>query len=307
MAKRVSWRGVYSAIVNPFTQSGEFDEKAFRQNVSMSIDEGVGGLVINGHNGEVHLISDEERYRFLRVAIDECRGRVPIVAGAGAIGTLDVIRHCKDARAAGADGVMIEPPYFMRPKPSDLVAHFSRISDATELPIMVYNVPHRAGTDVTTAMMVKLMEHANIAAIKESTGSYDRMMELMEATGDELSFFVGPAGVFGFPGVLMGASGFVDGMQQVAGRDAALLFEYAEKGDVARGVPLQKKLFRLRTLVFEFSTTSPVTLKDAMRLQGRPGGWPRPPLRSAEGAELDRFAQILRSIGYLDGARVAAQ
>lgn len=297
--KRVGWRGSFTAIVNPFTQAGALDEKLLRANINLAIAEGVHGLVINGHNGEVHLMEEAERDRVLDIAMQEIAGRVPVVAGAGGIATAEVIARTRKASAAGVQGVMIEPPYFMCPKPADLHAHFARISDAVDLPIMIYNVPHRAGTDVTVDILEKLLASANIAAIKDSANSYQRMMEMLARVGDRIAVFVGPAGVWGFPGILMGAVGYVDGMQQVAGRAATELYEFAMAGDVARGVPLQHRLYGLRTLIFESPSTAPSTLKDAMRLMGRPGGYPRPPLRPLAGAELERFAARLGELGFL--------
>ena len=138
--RRVSWEGSFPANVTPFTKSGDIDEALLRQNVRMTLDEGAHGIVVCGHNGEAHLMTPEERKRVIAVSVEEVNGRIPVIAGTGAIATDVVIRQTKDAKDVGADGAMIEPPYFMKPKPADTIAHYARITDAVDIPIMVYNV-----------------------------------------------------------------------------------------------------------------------------------------------------------------------
>ena len=305
--RKVNWEGSYPALVTPFTKEGAIDEKLLRANVNLAVDEGSHGIVICGHNGEAHLMTAEERKRVLAIAVETNNGRVPLIAGTGGIRTEDVIRHTKDAKDVGAVGAMIEPPYFMRAKDGDLIAHYAEISDAVDMPIMLYNCPSRSGTDMKTDLIEKTAEQANIVAIKDACHIYERMMEMLQRFGDRINIFIGPQGIWGFAGVVMGAMGYVDGMQQVAGRDGVVLYDYAKARDYKRGVPLQHKLLPLRTLSFESDGTAPSTLKDAMRLLGRPGGWPRKPLRAQEGESLKKFERKLREYGFLNGAAAAAE
>ena len=298
---RVSWAGSFPAIVTPFAQDGSLDEALIRANVKMTVDEGAHGLVICGHNGEAHLMTEKEREQVITWAVEEVAGRIPVIAGTGHINTLDVIRLTKAAKAAGADGALIEAPYFMRTKPADTVAHFARISDAVDIPIKLYNNPARAGIDLTVEIIDKLAEKANIVSIKDSMGSFERIMQLIQGVGDRVKVFIGPARLFGFATILMGADGFVDGNAQIAGRASTKLYDLAVAGDHERGVPLQHQMFRIGQALFDSAGTPPATIKDGMRILGRPGGWPRPPLRAMEGDDLRRFEDALKATGLVAG------
>ncbi len=298
---RVSWAGSFPAIVTPFTQDGALDEALIRANVKMTVDEGAHGLVICGHNGEAHLMTDKEREQVITWAVEEVAGRIPVIAGTGHINTLDVIRLTKAAKAAGADGALIEAPYFMRTKPADTVAHFARISDAVDIPIKLYNNPARAGIDLTVDIIDKLAEKANIVSIKDSMGSFERIMQLIQGVGDRVKVFIGPARLFGFAAIIMGADGFVDGNAQIAGRASTDLYDLAVARNHERGVPLQHQMFRIGQALFDSAGTPPATIKDGMRILGRPGGWPRPPLRAMEGEDLRRFEDALKTIGLVAG------
>lgn len=298
---RVSWAGSFPAIVTPFAQDGALDEALIRANVKMTVNEGAHGLVICGHNGESHLMTDKEREQVITWAVEEVAGRIPVIAGTGHINTLDVIRLTKAATAAGADGALIEAPYFMRTKPADTVAHFARISDAVDIPIKLYNNPARAGIDLTVDIIDKLAEKANIVSIKDSMGSFERVMQLIQGVGDRVKVFIGPARLFGFAAIIMGADGFVDGNAQIAGRASTDLYDLAVARDHARGVPLQHQMFRVGQALFDSAGTPPATIKDGMRILGRPGGWPRPPLRAMEGDDLRRFEDALKATGLVAG------
>ena len=303
MSKRkVSWEGAFPANVTPFTKSGDIDEALLCQNVRMTLDEGAHGIVVCGHNGEAHLMTPDERKRVIAVSVEEVGGRIPVIAGTGAISTDLVIRQTKDAKDVGADGAMIEPPYFMKPKHADTIAHYARITDAVDFPIMVYNVPGRAGVDLTTDVIEQAAEVSNICAVKDSCHVFERMMEMIQRFGERINVFIGPQGIWGFPGVLLGAMGFVDGLQQICGREGTELYDLAKARDYEGGVALQHRLHPLRTIIFQSASTSPASLKDAMRLLGRPAGYPRPPLRLAQGEDLRRLEHALREHGYLTGA-----
>lgn len=299
-----NWCGSFPAIVTPFTIDGDIDEPSLRENIRLVVQEGSHGIVVAGHNGEAHLMSSAERARVINIAVEEISGRIPVIAGTGGIATAEVIENSKIAATAGVDGVMIEPPYFMRPIRSDLIEHFTRVADALDLPIMAYNNPARAQVDLTPEIVCELMAVARVAAIKDSLGDFTRIVRLLHAAGPELAVFVGPSRLFGYAGVTIGAAGFVDGLQQVAGPMAAELYNLAKAGDRERGLEVQRQLFLLGDALFHSAGTSPATIKDAMRFLGRPGGLPRAPLRAMQGADLEAFTAQLRAIGF--APRVAA-
>ena len=302
--RRVGWKGSFPAIVTPFTRDGALDEATIRANVSLTVEEGAHGLVIVGHNGEAHLMNEAERERVTAIAVEEVNGRIPVVAGTGEINTDTVIRQTRAAMAAGADGVMVEAPYFMRPRPDDIVAHYARISDACDIPIKMYNNPARAGIDLKPDTVAKCADMANIVSIKDSCGDFVRLMDYLQVLGERMLVFCGPARLYGYPAIAMGCAGFVDGLPQVTPK-AIALYDLAAANDAARGVPLQHDLFRLGQALNDAAGTAPATIKDAMRLLGRPGGWPRPPLRPMEGEDLRGLEATLVSLGL--APRAAAE
>ena len=294
---RVSWQGSFPAIVTPFTKDGDIDEALLRANINMTIDEGAHGVVVCGHFGEAHLMNDDERDRVIAIGVEEVAGRVPAIAGTGGISTAEVIRRTKWAKEAGAVGAMIEAPYFMLTKPADTLAHYACVTDAVDLPIKVYNNPRRATATLTVDMFESLAEMANIVSIKESSGDMELVMHLIQRVGDRLRIFIGPARKLGFAAIIMGAHGFVDGNPQFVGRRAHQLYDLAMARDHEQGVPLQHFLMRCGQLIYESAGTDPATIKDAMRYLGRPGGWPRSPLRAMEGEDLARFHAALDDLG----------
>ena len=296
---RVTWHGSFPALMTPFTESGAIDETLLRANVNLAIDEGVHGFVICGHNGEAHVMSAEERQRVTAIAVEANDRRVPVVSGTGHIGTADVIALTRDARDAGADGAMIEAPYFLTPRAEDVYAHYAHVADAVDFPVMIYNNPKRAGIDMDLALVDRLADIPAIVAIKDSTFSYERILELIHGVADRIRIFVGPARVFGFQTIQMGAHGFVDELQQIMGREGAQLYDLAVAGDHERGLPIQHNAYRLHAVLARAPGSYPATVKDAMRILGRPGGYPRRPLRAMEGEDLRKFERDLRSIGLI--------
>ncbi len=300
--RRSTWNGSFPALMTPFTRDGALDEPMLRANVELAVSEGVHGVIICGHNGEAHIMSRAERRRVTEIGVEVVNGKVPVVCGAGGISTADVIEYVKDAKAVGADGVMVEAPYFLTPQKADVTEHYVHLSEKVDLPIMLYNNPKRAGVDMDPEQVSEIADKANVVAIKDSKFDYERIVDLVHTAGDRIQIFVGPARVFGFQGIQMGAHGFVDELQQLMGRDGTLLYDYAKAGDAARGLPLQHQAFRLHKVLMRAAGSYPATIKDAMRLMGRPGGWPRRPLRAMEGEDLKRFAADLKSIGLLTKA-----
>ncbi len=299
-AYRVDWHGSFPALMTPFTPDGDLDEALLRANVRLALEEGVHGVIVCGHNGEAHVMTREERKRVTAIGVEEVGGRVPVVSGTGGIRTDDVIALTQDARDVGADGAMIEPPYFLTPRARDVTEHYARIGDAVGLPIMIYNNPKRTGIDMPPDHVEEIIDAVSmVAAIKDSSFTYDRILDLIHQVGDRMRIFVGPARVFGFQGIQMGAHGFVDELQQILGRDGARLYDLAVANDWQQGIPIQKTAYRLHRILMAVPNSYPAPIKDAMRLLGRPGGYPRRPLRPMSEPELKQFASQLASLGLM--------
>jgi 4-hydroxy-tetrahydrodipicolinate synthase len=303
---RVSWHGSFPAVLTPFRLDGALDEELLRANLEMTVREGAHGLLIGGHNGEAHLSTDDERKRTWRIAVEVVQGRIPVLAGTGAIRTEHAIELTSAARAAGVDGAMIEFPYFMTPNRPDLLAHFRAISDAVDLPVMIYNHPKRTGVSMSPGLLSELAEIEHIVAVKDSSGDFVHVLECIRAAGDRIQFFIGPARLYGVPALVMGVAGFVDGLPQVMGSRVSEMYESVRSGDLEAARRRQWECFEVGELLYKAAGTWPATGKDAMRIQGRPGGWPRLPLRPMEGDDLEILRRGLLRLGLLPASVAAA-
>ena len=169
MDKRsVNWSGVIPALVTPFDAKGAIDERGFVENIEICLGNGVAALVPSGCTGEFWALTAAERVRLFQLTVQAARGRVPVIASTGAVTTQEVIALSTAAQEAGCNGIMVLPPYFVRPTADDLVAHYSAISDAVKLPMMLYNIPN-TGNPLTPELVARLAEIDTVVAIKESS------------------------------------------------------------------------------------------------------------------------------------------
>src|SRR3954454_617290 len=175
---RTSFTGVGTALVTPFTKSGDLDESAVRRLGRRQIDAGVHFLVPCGTTGENPTLTDAGRVRVVELLVDEADGAVPIVAGAGGYNTREVIHLADEMRKAGATGLLSVTPYYNKPTQEGLYQHYHAIADSTPLPILVYNVPSRTGVNVEPATLARLAEIDNIVGVKEASGNISQMCEI---------------------------------------------------------------------------------------------------------------------------------
>src|SRR6476659_4048614 len=162
---KVRFRGSFTALVTPF-RDGAFDEKAFRDHVNWQIEEGTHGMVPVGTTGESPTLSHAEHKHVVEVCIEEARGRVPVIAGAGSNNTLEAIDLARHAEKAGADAVLVVTPYYNKPNQEGLYQHYKAINDAIGIPIIIYNIPPRSVIDMNVETMARLFELKNITGVK---------------------------------------------------------------------------------------------------------------------------------------------
>jgi 4-hydroxy-tetrahydrodipicolinate synthase len=295
----VTWQGNFTAIVTPFKKDGAIDEAAFKKNIELLISEGIDGLVVTGCTGEFWALSDEERTRLHRTAVDVAGGRVPVIAGTLAMLTDKVVELSKKAKAAGADGVMVTPPFYILPNESEIIEHYRRVSREADIPILIYNIPKRVGVTTSPALLEKLCSIDNVVAVKQSSGSFDDVVETVRLCADKIRVFAGHSVTRGFPCVVMGTDGFVSSVEtQILGRAAIDLYRLSASGNVEAARKLQYRLVQLDHAVHGLGTF-PSALKAAMNLVGRPGGYPRSPIQPLSAEDQERLRSVLQSIGVL--------
>ncbi len=176
--------GSLTALVTPFTADGALDEKAFADFVEWQIGEGTTGLIPVGTTGESPTLSHEEHKRVVEMTVEVSAGRVPVMAGAGSNNTAAAIEFAEHAAKVGADGVLVVTPYYNKPNQNGLYAHFSAVAKATDLPLIIYNIPGRSIIDMTPATMARLAaDHDTIIGVKDATGQMERVSEQRAACG----------------------------------------------------------------------------------------------------------------------------
>ena len=265
MAAKTSFRGSFTALVTPF-KNGSVDEKVFRDLVDWQIAEGTNGLVPVGTTGESPTLSHAEHKQVVEWCVDQSRGRVPVIAGAGSNSTAEAIDFSRHAEKAGADAVLVVTPYYNKPTQEGLYQHFKAVNDAIGIPIVIYNIPGRSVIDMSVETMKRLYELKNIAGVKDATANMVRVSQQRAEIGEDFNQLSGEDGTcLGF--MAHGGHGCISVTSNVAPRLCAEFQSACLKGDYAAALKLQDKLMPLhQNLVIE---TNPSPAKYALSVLGK--------------------------------------
>jgi len=248
MEKRAKFHGSMPALITPF-KDGKFDEAGFRALVDWQISSGSHGLVPVGTTGESPTLTHEEHRRVVNVCVDEARGRVPVIAGAGSNNTSEAVELARHAEKAGADAVLVVTPYYNKPTQEGLYRHFKAINDAVGIPIIIYNIPPRSVIDMSIDTMKRLYELPNIVGVKDATGDLARVSKQRHAMGPD---FIQVSGedMTALAAMAAGGHGCISVTANVAPGLCAALMEAALKGDFVEALRLQDKLTPLHAAIF---------------------------------------------------------
>jgi len=234
------WSGVHTAMVTPFSPDGTIDHAEFVRHAQWLLDRGSDALVVGGSLGEGNTLTADERRSLVRDLTSALPGAVRVIAAVGALSTPDAVRQARDARAEGAAGLLVLPPYVYRGDRREIAAHFAAVFGATDLPCMLYNNPPAYGTDVAPDEVLELVtEHANLTGVKESSGDVRRVSALRALLGDRVAVAVGIDDAL-FEGVRSGASGWVAGLANALPEESAALFRVARDGPTERAFELYR-------------------------------------------------------------------
>jgi 4-hydroxy-tetrahydrodipicolinate synthase len=265
MTAKTRFRGSFTALVTPF-KNGGLDEQAFRGLVEWQIAEGTHGLVPVGTTGESPTLSHDEHKQVVEWCVDQAKGRVPVIAGAGSNSTAEAIDFSKHAEKAGADAVLIVTPYYNKPTQEGLYQHYKAINDAIGIPIIIYNIPGRSIVDMSVDTMKRLYELKNIAGVKDATANMTRVTQQRATMGDDFNQMSGEdITALGF--MAHGGHGCISVTSNVAPRLCADFQNACLKGDFAAALKLQDKLNPLHINLFV--ETSPAPIKYALSLIGK--------------------------------------
>ena len=264
--------GSIPALVTPF-RDGAFDAQAFARLVDWQIKEGTSALVPCGTTGESATLGFDEHYRVIDGCIEAAAGRVPVIAGCGSNDTATAIRHMRHAQAAGAAAALVVAPYYNRPSQAGILAHFKALADASDLPIVVYNVPGRTVTDISAETMCALAEIASVVAIKDASGDLARVTAHRAGAGNGFCQLSGNDDLW-LPHAVMGGVGCISVTANVAPRLCAQFAAACAAADWANALTLHDRLFPLHQAMF--ADTSPAPAKYAL---SRLHDWFDPELR----------------------------
>ncbi len=249
--------GSYTALITPF-KTGAFDEAAFRRLVDWQIAEGTHGLVPVGTTGESPTLSHEEHKQVVEACIDQAKGRVPVIAGAGSNSTDEAIDLSLHARQSGAAGVLIVTPYYNKPTQEGMFQHYKAINDAVDLPIIIYNIPGRSVVDMTVATMARCFhELKNVIGLKDATCNLQRVSQQRAAMGSEFNQLSGEDGT-ALAFMAHGGHGCISVASNVAPRLCADFQNACMAGDYKAALALQDRLIALHDVLFVESNPGPV-------------------------------------------------
>ena len=291
--KHTIFRGIATALVTPMTTTG-VDYDALARLIDFQLEKGIHALVAVGTTGESATLSPEERKEVIRFTVKRVNGRVPVIAGTGTNNTAHVLDFTKSACDDGADAVLVVTPYYNKATQSGLVAHFTAVADASDKPVILYNVPSRTGCNLLPQTVARLAEHERIAAIKEASGNMSQVVDIFAQCGGRLDVYSGEDALI-VPMMSMGGAGCISVLSNVVPGLTAKMAELAMAGDFAGAAQLQCKLLPLVHALF--SQVNPIPAKAAISAMGFGQEHIRLPLTPMEEPFRNTMLKEMRKLG----------
>ncbi|MET8091567.1 4-hydroxy-tetrahydrodipicolinate synthase [Micromonospora sp. NPDC005220] len=282
-----------TAMVTPFTPDGSLDLDGVARLASHLVDEqGNDALVVNGTTGESPTTTDAEKERLIRAVVEAVGDRAKVVAGVGTNDTRHTIELAAAAEKAGAHGLLVVTPYYNKPPQSGLLRHFTAVADATGLPVMLYDIPHRSGVPIDTETLVRLAEHGRIVAVKDAKGDLTATSWVTSRTA--LAFYSGEDALT-LPALAVGSVGVVGTSTHFTGALTVQMIEAYDAGDMPTALALHRRLLPLFTGIFR--TQGTILVKAGLASLGLPAGPVRPPLVDATDDEIAQLRADFAAAG----------
>ncbi len=290
------FRGVATAMITPMHEDGSVNLEGLHALVEDQIQNGINALVACGTTGESATLDHEEHVAVIRETIAAAAGRVPVIAGTGSNDTRYAVELSQEAERLGADALLMVTPYYNKTSQDGLVAHYTYVADRVNLPIILYNVPSRTGTNIQPATYARLAGHKNIAAIKEANGDISSALQTMALCGDQLTLYSGNDDQT-IPFYSIGGDGIISVFSNLA---PAVMSEMCNKymdGDHQGALAMQKKYLDLMNAMF--CDVNPIPVKAAMNLAGRNVGPCRLPLVDLSDEKKATLSRLMSQAGLL--------
>jgi len=290
-------RGIYVAIVTPFTEEDEVDVDGLRELVDFYISRGIHGIMTTGGNGEFPHLLPEERRMVLETVVDSVRGRVPVIACTSACSVKETVLYTKHAESAGADAAIVVQPYYFNLPGDRILEYYREVAGSTELPIVIYNNPGYTKNPIPPALMVKLLEMDKVIGLKQSEYDISQMVEIIRSAGDNVSIMTGIDSQL-FPALCVGARGIFSTAACVIPERMVKLYETFVRGDTAGAFRMFMEL-QVINRFFEYDPGYVAPCKEALRMMGLPAGHVRSPLPSLSEKEGGELREAMIQLGLL--------
>ena len=296
MAKLIL-QGALTAIVTPFTKSGAVDFPAFRKLLRRQLDAGINGIVVCGSTGEAVTLNDKEYAEVIRFAVKEIAGRVPVIAGAGSNNTARAIELSKIAQAQGVVGLLHVSPFYNKPTPNGLVAHYKAITKAVNLPVILYNVPSRTGSNVLPATVIRIAKEVpGVVAIKEAAGKIDQFRDIIKDAPKGFVVLSGDDAIT-LEAMRLGARGCISVVANEVPKEFTELCQSALAGNWKKAQELHLRLLPLMDI--NFIESNPIPVKTALSMMGLIQESFRLPLVPMESQNKPKLKKCLQTLGLI--------
>ncbi|HGH7182030.1 4-hydroxy-tetrahydrodipicolinate synthase [Bacillus cereus] len=288
-------KGAFPVLITPMDEFQEIDWKGVKQNVNYFIEQKVAGIIINGSTGEFVSLSKEERFNMVETVLKEVDGRIPVIVGTAAETTKETIEYTKHAEAHGADCALIINSYYCKPKEEEIYFHFKEISNAVNIPIMLYNNPFTSGVDMSTELMLRIgKECENVTHIKESSGDVRKARDLVRQGKGAFQVFCGSEDLV-MESYLVGASGWVSVAGNIVPGLVTKMYEHFQNGELEKAWEINDAILPLCEFL-EGSGKYVQIVKRSMELNGQVGGPSRYPRLGLTEEEDQKLQTILSEI-----------
>ena len=291
--KKTIFEGAATAIVTPLTEKG-VDYEQFGRLIDWQIEGGIDALVICGTTGESSTLGDQEHVDVLRFAYERAAGRVPMIAGTGSNDTAYAIWLTGEAAKIGYEGALVVTPYYNKTTQRGLIANFTAIADACDIPLILYNVPSRTGVNIEPATYAALGEHPNIVAIKEAGGNISKIVETMTLVGDKLDLYSGNDDQI-VPIIACGGKGVISVLSNLLPGETSRMCHLALEGDMPQAMAMQEKYLPLISALF--CEVNPIPVKAAMAHMGFCENYLRLPLIPMEESHEQMLLARMKEVG----------
>lgn len=288
------FEGAGVAIVTPFDADGQIDFDTYGKLIDFQIQNGTDAIIACGTTGEPSTMTAQERESVIAYAIERTAGRVPVIASTGGNNTAEVIRASQSAQSAGANGLLVVTPYYNKATQNGLIAHYTAVADAVDIPIIIYNVPGRTGLNMAPQTLAALSHHKNIAGMKEASGNIAQVSEMIRLCEGRLAVYSGEDGIV-VPLMALGGRGVISVVSNILPRQTHDMAAAMLRGDYETARALQFRMAPIISLLF--CEVNPIPVKAALSMMGLCENSLRLPLTPMEAAHQDALRSAMRDFG----------